>query len=297
MKKTIFLLIITIFSLQAFSQTCPPPIDLQATTTATSVTISWNAGGDETSWQFKLGETGSITDINTDGLRTTGLTPNTTYTFYVRANCGEDNFSSWESIQFTTDEVDPSVGLAEVTANANVLQNSVELLGEVISFGGADPNNVEVGFIYTNDSLLSSNIEQVSAELNGNNFSTILTDLLPATKYYYFAFMFSYFDNATSELKEFTTNNSLIDNLSSNNIDVVLYPNPAEKETKLIISGINGKLTLFLTDAYGREINNRTIFINDRIEERIDLSGLKKGVYYLLIKGDNINRTQKIIVK
>ncbi|MDR0890967.1 MAG: choice-of-anchor J domain-containing protein [Endomicrobium sp.] len=269
---------------------CIPPTQLQIISTSNSATLSWSAGENETSWCVKLNDLDSVI-VSSTAYQFTELIPNTTYTAYVRANC-ENNFSIWKEIQFTTNEEPP-----EVTANANVLQNSVELLGEVISFGGADPNNVEVGFIYTNDSLLSSNFEQVSVELNGNNFSTILTDLLPATKYYYLAFLSSDIENVNSEIGNFTTNNNFLNNLEKDNINITLYPNPAEKETKLIISGINGKLTLSLTDAYGREINNRTIFINDRIEERIDISALTKGVYYLLIKGDNINRTQKIIVK
>ncbi|MDR0971077.1 MAG: fibronectin type III domain-containing protein [Bacteroidales bacterium] len=381
---------------------CLPPTNLQVETSNTMATLSWNATGEETAWQVKLGETGLEIDVTTLSYQFTELTSNTTYIAYVRANCN-GNYSSWISIEFTTLEdpiitpipptittldvteitaisatfnanvaqgteqivergfelktylqsweessqllveetseftltyneltenetysvrayvktgeteqtitygevknfvatngEQPNITLGEVTATANVLESSVELLGEVLSLGGADSLMVQVGFRYTTDSLFINDIEEVSSILVGNSFSSTLTSLLPTTKYYYVAFITNFAGEATSLLGEFITNNSLTDNLERDNVNVIMYPNPAEKETKLVISGISGKVKISIIDIQGRIINSQTILVNDKAEKTLNLSSLTKGVYYIRLNGENINRTQKLIVK
>ncbi|MDR0972231.1 MAG: fibronectin type III domain-containing protein [Bacteroidales bacterium] len=101
-------------------------------------------------------------------------------------------------------------------------------------------------------------------------------------------------ENFTTENDE---NNSIVEENINSSLNFIIYPNPAEGETKLIISGINGKIKYSLIDAYGREKNTQTIIVKDNIEQKIDLSNLAKGVYYLKLQGENINCTQKLIVK
>ncbi|MDR0971165.1 MAG: fibronectin type III domain-containing protein [Bacteroidales bacterium] len=228
------------------------------------------------------------------------LEENETYNVRAYVKTGENGqTTTYGEVQtFTTlGAQEPIITLGEVTATANVLQNSVELLGEVLSLGGAEATNVEVGFRYTLD-IESSDFEQVNAQLLENNsFSSILTNLLPATTYYYIAFITNDAGTAFSEVGEFTTNNSLTDNLEKDNVNIIMYPNPAEKETKLFISGINNRVKMSLTDVQGRIIFTQTIIVNDKAEQVLNLSNLARGVYYIFLQGENINRTQKLIVK
>lgn len=88
---------------------CFPPTDLRWTTiTAFSISISWDTEG-ESSWQVQYGPAGfplgSGTTSNTTSrpFEAEGLQPDTTYEFYVRANCGSDGFSEWsDSLVVTT---------------------------------------------------------------------------------------------------------------------------------------------------------------------------------------------------
>ncbi|HEY8403889.1 MAG TPA: fibronectin type III domain-containing protein, partial [Flavobacteriales bacterium] len=80
---------------------CLPPSNINITSiTTTSVELSWNASTSNPEngyvWQVRLGETVVETGIS-EGLNASveGLTPNTTYTFYVRAQCDDVDTSVW----------------------------------------------------------------------------------------------------------------------------------------------------------------------------------------------------------
>ena len=82
--------------------TCARPHRLTVTNlTTTSATIAWSGGSGATSWQVEymphggaLGSGVSQT-TSTNSLTITGLTPATTYDYYVRSICGESDTSEW----------------------------------------------------------------------------------------------------------------------------------------------------------------------------------------------------------
>lgn len=98
--------------------TCPAPGLMTAgTTTSTTAPLSWNMGCSvATNFDFEYGPAGFtqgtgtllsnqlVTVNGTTGLDTlTGLTPNTAYSVYYRANCGNGDFSPWSvATNFTT---------------------------------------------------------------------------------------------------------------------------------------------------------------------------------------------------
>jgi hypothetical protein len=90
--------------------TCPAPGQLSVvTTTTTSADLSWNLGCSSASnFDFEYGPSGfaqgtgtlvsNVAATVTSGVGTytlTGLTPNTPYSFYYRANCGNADLSPW----------------------------------------------------------------------------------------------------------------------------------------------------------------------------------------------------------
>ena len=81
---------------------CLSPTALTATNvSASTATITWNAGADETEWDVQYGPagftTGDGTTINATSTTATinGLTNGTSYDFYVRAVCSENDKSIW----------------------------------------------------------------------------------------------------------------------------------------------------------------------------------------------------------
>lgn len=80
--------------------TCPPPVSLTASNiTLTTANIGWSETGSATAWEYQYGITGfspapAGTPVTTNPKSLSGLSANTTYDFYVRANCGTA-FSTW----------------------------------------------------------------------------------------------------------------------------------------------------------------------------------------------------------
>jgi hypothetical protein len=80
--------------------TCPDPYNLTVTGgAASSVTLSWTTGG-ATMWNIAYGQAGSVsfipfTTAATNPFTLTGLTPGTSYEFYVRDSCGSGDVSNW----------------------------------------------------------------------------------------------------------------------------------------------------------------------------------------------------------
>ncbi|QYJ68747.1 choice-of-anchor J domain-containing protein [Flavobacterium litorale] len=90
---------------------CPDPTDFAfISATNTSADFSWTAGFLETAWEIVVQAPGTGeptvpgTAVTGDPEHTeTGLTENTVYEVYLRANCGVDDLSNWVGpIEFTT---------------------------------------------------------------------------------------------------------------------------------------------------------------------------------------------------
>jgi PKD repeat protein len=82
--------------------TCPKPTNISTgTVTATSIQVAWTTGG-ASNWNIEYGPvgftpgSGTFVSATTNPFVVTGLTPNTTYDFYVRDSCGPGNVSTWE---------------------------------------------------------------------------------------------------------------------------------------------------------------------------------------------------------
>ncbi len=91
---------------------CPKPNTLAVNNILQDeATLTWN-GGEATAWQVCLdGDEDHLIDVNTASHTFTGLTPQTTHTAKVRANCS-GTYSDWstQTISFTTTAVATAVG-------------------------------------------------------------------------------------------------------------------------------------------------------------------------------------------
>ena len=90
----------TTFSYQP-APTCPKPKDLIATHSSTTVTVSWTAGGTESTWNLRYMSANEsdwtvINDI-TNPYTIEGLAVETDYEIQVQASCAENDLSRWSS--------------------------------------------------------------------------------------------------------------------------------------------------------------------------------------------------------
>ena len=98
-------------TLGGIAQACPTPSILTATAlTATTANLGWTENGTATTWDIEWDTTGftpgtgtMVTGTTTNPHNLTGLTANTSYSFYVRADCGGSGTSTWAGpFSFTT---------------------------------------------------------------------------------------------------------------------------------------------------------------------------------------------------
>ena len=87
---------------------CRIPKDLDATTTYNSATLTWTAGGAETTWnlQYKKASDSNWSEtiaIDETTYTLTGLQRATVYEARVQAICATDDQSDWAEVSFTTD--------------------------------------------------------------------------------------------------------------------------------------------------------------------------------------------------
>jgi hypothetical protein len=82
--------------------TCFSPTSLSAATSATGAVLNWTANSAETAWEIEYGlstftqGSGTTAAVTSKPYTLSGLTPNTAYKYYVRANCGATNgMSAW----------------------------------------------------------------------------------------------------------------------------------------------------------------------------------------------------------
>ncbi|HCQ15745.1 MAG TPA: hypothetical protein DIU20_05765, partial [Cryomorphaceae bacterium] len=93
---------------------CAKPSDLTVVGVSSgNVTLAWVTGG-ASDWQIEYGPngftpgSGTIINVNTNPFAITGLTPSTTYDFYVRDSCGVGDVSAWRGAVTTTTECLPT---------------------------------------------------------------------------------------------------------------------------------------------------------------------------------------------
>ena len=85
-----------------------------------TATISWTS--DASAWQICVNDDMlHLMNVNQTTYTFNSLTPETEYTVKVRTNCGNNNFSAWTNVSFTTDVACPAPGdlvATDITSNS-----------------------------------------------------------------------------------------------------------------------------------------------------------------------------------
>jgi len=121
------------FSIASASPCIDPSALTTSAITAVTADLGWTENGTATQWDIELEATGFVpigtptaNNVGTNPYTYTGLTPSTSYDFYVRADCGGGNTSAWIGpFNFTTPAApctDPSaLSSSEITMSSSDL--------------------------------------------------------------------------------------------------------------------------------------------------------------------------------
>ena len=124
------------------------------------------------------------------------------------------------------------------------------------------------------------------------NINCMLTDTVKSSDNYMVYVPAKSVVTLSSKYEDVTTANE--ENIASN-FEMVIYPNPSRGELNVTLPNASFKEFAVL-DITGRVVLTKAIKANGIGQERIDLSGLQKGIYIITAKGETTLR-EKVIVE
>ncbi|MCG8581081.1 MAG: T9SS type A sorting domain-containing protein, partial [Bacteroidales bacterium] len=80
----------------------------------------------------------------------------------------------------------------------------------------------------------------------------------------------------------------------SNVASIAIYPNPATDFINIDLGNSESNVNISLINSKGAVVNH---FVATESVTRIEINGLSNGIYFINIKGENINQTSKFIKK
>ena len=166
---------ITVYDLS--TNPCATPTNIVVTPSNTTATVTWTAGGAETSWEIKIAVDSIPEILSATTYTLTGLTLNTQYTVYVRSNCGFA-YSSWVPTQFTTTNIIISPTVTTAVPTAQIAQTTAMLNGIYVQ---GTEDILMVGFEYK-ETLSSTWIDELATS-GTTPFTYTATGLTPVTSY------------------------------------------------------------------------------------------------------------------
>ncbi len=99
-----------------------------------------------------------------------------------------------------------------------------------------------------------------------------------------------------SSVCKFRTSNVGIDAVNGNS-EVTIYPNPAENNTTIRVSGVEGEVMVTIVDMNGRTVSHHTIECAGDCEKMVHVSNLAAGNYFVRLQGNGLNAIEKLVVK
>lgn len=211
----------------------------------------------------------------------TNLTPNTTYYFWVKSNCGNTQTDWASGGSFTT--------YPESQCNAPTQLFTDPESATVVNIAWVEatptPSN---GYLYSystvNDPLSANAITGTTTDT-----FAVLNNLTPNTTYYFW--VKSICGNTQTDWASggsFTTQMLSAESFSIKNLK--LYPNPVKDILNLSLD--KEITTVSINNLLGQEVFTKTINSN---ETSIDVAGLAAGTYLVKVTSNNEVKTVKII--
>ena len=225
-----------------------------------------------------------------------GLTAETAYTFKAYATTASGTVEGAE-MTFTTTAAPVVVVEGEVTtlSATEVGNTSATLNGALVSAGNSE--NYTVGFALStmaDFTLEDANVQNITATVNGTTFSQAVNNLVEGQTYFFRAYITNEAGTTYGTVETFTL--SGLNDAIANQINAVVYPNPANTQATLEINGLNQDAKVVISDLQGRILSQDAINAGTS-RYTINLSDMASGVYYIRIVTDNVISTQKLIVE
>lgn len=300
-----------IIDIHPINYICSKPSGLTTSIiSSTSVVLKWNDIPRIISYtiEYKTNKEANwktITLESTDTLYTlTGLKPNTSYSWRVKANCYTSNSSNFEENSFYTstnctanyepnDSFENAYPIKINTLYSAALGSSYDL--DYYKFSIYKKSTIDI--ILKNFSehytltLYDSSKNYITGSTNmENNKNQFHINLIPGTYYIMVkGYKDAFLDN---ECYDLIVNQMFNDKIADSN-NLILYPNPAYETLNIkgIPSNIQKFITLTIFDNSGKLVKNIRVLIEDKIS--INVSYLQPNLYIIKILGKNYKFIKK----
>lgn len=217
------------------------------------------------------------------------LLPNTNYTYRVFSKTSQGFFFG-DDVNFLTQSiVNPIVSNVEVS---NIDTNSATFTGTIT------PGTLPI--IHRAFLIKKWGEENFTSYTLDNNYLNLRIDtLIEGTTYYVILVAFTNHGvefSETTTIKTLGTPNIGLNNIDNKNINITIFPNPANEMINIYFEGFNeyGKVNMIISDIQGRKISEEQL---KNASSTYNVSSLAKGVYSITFLSDSIKQTRKLIVK
>lgn len=158
-------------------------------------------------------------------------------------------------------------------------------VGDTLINPYSDEDNWIVDHIYINNGIKAYDLNNgMYSYIEGVGGSAgIISQFIPQFEYYELLLCHGNYNTAVNNCEAVASINN---NLINNNINI--YPNPA---TKTIFLDVDSKVNFVIYSLDGKAI------LKGDVKNKIDISDLNTGFYFLKLKNNNVSITKKIVVK
>lgn len=267
----------------------PPTNETVEITTNTSATLTWDADAVATFHQvrYRLKGTSNWTVAGTSNTFRSihSLTPNKYYQYKLRSQCDDGTWSDFSEIgEFYTSTCEIPTGISFVYLD----ENRVRIRWDE----NADVFKNRVGY-----RPYGSSVWQLKGNTPGNNF-IYLTELTPDIIYEYRVRARCNNDEwSTFSDKLLFTTIAPSERLANESNISKIYPNPSNGELNVVFETIHeGDVELIITDMSGQKHSIQSKYYNKgNNREKMDVSSLSSGYYFLTIRSENSVEIMKFV--
>jgi hypothetical protein len=188
------------------------------------------------------------------------------------------NASHWESAYTLYDINDNPVFTRSFTQPNTTHRDTLQLNAGCYRFKITDTGGDGLSFFANNDGNGYCNLDRVS----GAYFKQFENDFGAEIEQYFY----------------WNTNLVGVEEEQAHATQILLMPNPAKKNVKLIANGFDERLTYSLYNIQGQVCKQERINRTDKASSiDIDLNGISAGVYFVKVQDNNNSSTVKLIVE
>jgi hypothetical protein len=263
------------------TEPCAPPTNLVASNvTETTASLAWTQSGTASKWDLlwvpdglDYTEEGTVGAAVTDNPHSvSSLIQATLYDFYVRTLCADGQVSQWASPgKFHT----LPLPVNQLTLSANPPSGGTVSGQGLHAYGTNVTVTASPGTNFAFDSWTGD------TEYLNSTTSASATIKMPAKPV-----------ALTANFRDVTGIPELYDN------SLKIYPNPASNRVMIEFAnpGLE-QLTIRLININGQIVAEKIVVSLGLAETALDLTGLSPGLYTLIIRGERLNVTRKLIVE